>query len=53
MWYQVIRELCNGDLTRFDEILELNIYTIFNDLAYHKEKNDLEKYLNNQKGKQY
>lgn len=46
-WYQIIRELANGDLTRFDEIFKLKLIMVLNDLSYKKELNQLEKKMNN------
>lgn len=48
-WYSIVRDLANGDLTRFDEITNLPLVMVLNDLSYNKEKSDLEKYLNNNK----
>jgi hypothetical protein len=43
-WYGIIRDLCQGDLRRLDEITELNLILVLNDLAYQKETDDLKKH---------
>lgn len=42
--YGILRELCNGDLTRLEEMSELNLITVLNDLSFKKETQDLERY---------
>ncbi len=39
--------MANSDITRIEEITDMNLYVIFNDLTYQKELKDLDKYLNN------
>lgn len=45
-WYEVLRELACGDITKMDEIAGLNLYTILNDLEYKTHKSKLTNYLN-------
>lgn len=50
-WYSVIKELAGGDLTRMDEMAELNVYTVLNDQAYLAQKLQLEDTLRKQNSK--
>jgi hypothetical protein len=40
-------ELAGNDLTRMDEIANLNLYVVFNYITYKHQKADLENYKNN------
>lgn len=46
-WYSVIIDLCQEDLTRFNEITSLPLIQVLNHLSYKKEKADLEKHIQN------
>ena len=41
-WYQSIYTLANGDITRFEDITQLNIHKCLLMLAFMKEKADIE-----------
>ena len=44
-WYPSIKQLAGGNVFKLEEATKLNIHTAFTDLAYEKEKNDLESLL--------
>lgn len=41
-WYQSVYALADGDVTKFDEITELNVNTCLLMLTFKKEKADIE-----------
>ena len=41
-WYQSVFSLAKGDITRFENITELNVHKCFMMLAFMKDKNELE-----------
>jgi len=38
-WYSILDTLANGDITKHDEVLKINIIHILNHLVYLKDKN--------------
>jgi hypothetical protein len=38
-WYSCLHRLAGGDLTKFEEIAEMNLITCLNHLSYLKENN--------------
>lgn len=46
-FYILIRDLANKDLTRFDDITNLNIWMVFNELSFQIETQDINKEIKN------
>ena len=48
MWYSIVLDLSGGDITRFEEIFNLDVFDVLNYLSYHKETDNLRKERENQ-----
>lgn len=46
-WYQSIYQLAKGDITKFDEVTQIELFTCLNFLTFEKQKNQIE--INNLK----
>ena len=45
-WYEILRELSNGDLSKMDYYAGLPVHQVLTDLHYQKHKQQLTNYLN-------
>ena len=41
-WYQSIYAVAKGDVTKFDEVLRMELFTVLNFLTFEKQKNRIE-----------
>ena len=41
-WYQSIYQLAKGDITRFDEVTDIELFTALNFLTFEKQKTQIE-----------
>ena len=41
-WYQSIYAVAKGDISKFDEVLRMELFTILNFLTFEKQKNRIE-----------